>query len=101
MIHHYDHRWATYEPDGSTRDATADEKRDGNFVVQPRYWVRAEAVSERLRDRWDRDWLLGGWRRVARSTDKQTFICTKLGAVGIGGIIFVMLPWAVDHPEFL
>jgi len=100
MIHHYDHRWATYEADGSIRDVTVDEKRDPNYVVQPRYWVRAEAVSDRLADRWDRDWLLG-WRRVARSTDERTFICTKLEDVGIGDSIFVMLPSSAAHPEFL
>lgn len=100
MIHHYDHRWATYEPDGSIRDVTADEKCDPNFVVQPRYWVRAEVVAERIGDRWDHNWLLG-WRRVARSTDERTFICTKLEDVGLGDSIFVMLPSATAQPEFL
>lgn len=100
MIHHYDHRWATYEPGGSTRDVTPDEKRDPNFVVQPRYWVRAEVVAERLADRWDHDWLLG-WRRVARSTDERTFICTKVEDVGLGDSIFIILPSATAHPEFL
>ncbi|OKH85389.1 hypothetical protein EB75_23020 [Mycobacterium sp. ST-F2] len=79
MIHHYDHRWATYEPDGSTRDVTTDEKRDPNFVVQPRYWVRAEVVAERIGDRWDRDWLLG-WRDICRSTDDRTCIAAISGA---------------------
>ncbi|HIY40740.1 MAG TPA: N-6 DNA methylase, partial [Candidatus Nocardiopsis merdipullorum] len=28
MLHHYDHRWATYNEDGSTRDFTLEEKQD-------------------------------------------------------------------------
>lgn len=67
MIHHYDDRWATYQADGLIRDVTLDEK----------------SVSERLGGRSDRGWLLGG-RRVARSTDERTLICTKLEDVGIG-----------------
>jgi hypothetical protein len=47
MIHHFDHRWATYEPDGSTRDVTLEEKRDPDFVVMPRYWVHEWEVAKR------------------------------------------------------
>lgn len=79
MIHHYDHRWATYEPDGSTRDVTLAEKQDPNFVVLPRYWVRESVVRDRLEGRWDRDWLLG-WRDICRSTDERTMIATINGA---------------------
>jgi hypothetical protein len=38
MIHHFDHRWATY--DGTDiRDTTLAEKQDPNFATLPRYWV--------------------------------------------------------------
>ncbi|SNR64091.1 Methyltransferase domain-containing protein [Humidesulfovibrio mexicanus] len=47
MIHHYDHRWATYEPDGSTRNVTLEEKQDSDFVVMPRYWVHEWEVAKR------------------------------------------------------
>jgi len=47
MIHHYDHRWVTYEPDGSTRDVTPSEKQDPDFVVMPRYWVHEWEVAKR------------------------------------------------------
>lgn len=51
MIHQFDHRWATYEDAGGepkAREVTAEEKRDPNFVVQPRYWVREDLVAERI-----------------------------------------------------
>ena len=41
MIHHYDHRWATYEGEDEeqgTRDVTLEEKQDPNFEPTPRYW---------------------------------------------------------------
>lgn len=63
MIHHYDHRWATYaggataggasgaaddedENDGS-RYSTLDEKRNPDFEVTPRYWVPEVEVQLR------------------------------------------------------
>ncbi len=79
MIHQFDHRWATYEPDGTVRDVTLEEKQDPTFHALPRYWVRAEVVRDRLGDRWDRDWLLG-WRDICRSTDERTMIATINGA---------------------
>ncbi|WP_396905730.1 Eco57I restriction-modification methylase domain-containing protein [Mycolicibacterium phlei] len=75
MIHHYDHRWATYERDGTVRDVTMAEKQDPNFVVMPRYWVAGSEVEARLAGRWDREWLLG-WRDICRSTDERTCIAT-------------------------
>lgn len=46
MMHHFDHRWATYEG-RDTRDVTLREKQDPRFVVQPRYWVQAAEVVAR------------------------------------------------------
>ncbi|MDF9717344.1 hypothetical protein [Nocardioides sp. ChNu-99] len=91
MIHHYDHRWATYEPDGSIRNVTLEEKQNPNFVVLPRYWVRESVVKDRLDGRWDREWLLG-WRRIARSTDIRTFIPTVVPRAAFGDSVFLMLP---------
>ena len=78
MIHHFDHRWATYERDGTVRDVTLAEKQDPNFVAMPRYWVAQREVANKLEGRWDRDWLLG-WRDICRSTDERTCIATING----------------------
>lgn len=48
MIHQFDHRWATYDSADEVRDVTVDEKRNPNFVVQPRYWVREEIVESAI-----------------------------------------------------
>jgi len=67
MVWHYDHRFATYEGEG-TRDLAPEEHQDPAHLPLPRYWVRREEVEERLvkRDRngnevwrWGRGWLLG------------------------------------------
>jgi len=96
MIHHYDHRWATYERDGKVRDVTLSEKRDANFVVMPRYWVDRREVDVKLEGRWDRKWLLG-WRDICRSTDERTCIATIDGenASPEGGTLLTLC----DPPE--
>ena len=52
MLHHFDHRHSTYE--GATQSQlnvgilpkpSVEQKRDPNFVVQPRYWVREDVVE--------------------------------------------------------
>ena len=85
MIHHYDHRWATYEPDGSTvRDMTDEEKLDPHREPLPRYWVPEEEVEKRLLDRgWDRQWLMG-WRGVTNATNERTVIATVFPRMGVG-----------------
>ena len=55
LIHHFDHRWATYttDPDTGTvasRDVTLQEKQDASFSITPRYWVPAREVWLRLAD---------------------------------------------------
>lgn len=48
LIHHFDHRWATYQPDGETRDFTPEEKRDPSVTITPRYWVQQREVWLRI-----------------------------------------------------
>ena len=58
LIHHYDHRWATYNS-GETRDLSAAEKNDPDRVIVPRYWVTEDEVKsgfQRGRSCWRRPW---------------------------------------------
>jgi hypothetical protein len=90
MIHHYDTRWATYEPDGSTRLMTPDEKT-AHVPPMPRYWVRESDVDKKLDGKWNESWFLG-WRRICRSTDERTVIASLVPRVGVGDSIFLALP---------
>ena len=52
MIHHFDHRWATYgagtsDDEESARDCTLVEKQNSDFEPSPRYWVPEEEVTLR------------------------------------------------------
>jgi methylase of polypeptide subunit release factors len=101
MIHHYDHRWATYTDSGDTRDLGFEEKRDARTVVLPRYWVSDMDAPTGEVDRngdpvmesgvqsklsaagWDRGWLLG-WRDICRSTDERTAIVGVFPKAAVG-----------------
>lgn len=72
MIHHFDHRWATYAvADGAdeegARDVTLAEKRDPAFEPQPRYWVPDDEVT--LRAARVPSKLKSAWRRRAKDPD--------------------------------
>jgi hypothetical protein len=83
LIHHYDHRWATYDIDGSSRDVTMAEKRDPGFEVTSQYWVEREEVEARLKAQgWDKQWLMG-WRDVCRNTDERTMVTGIAPVAGI------------------
>lgn len=84
MLHHYDHRWATYREDGSTRDLLLEEKQNADAVVLPRYWVPGREVDEKLgAKRWQRGWLLG-WRDICRATDERTAIVGLFPRAAVG-----------------
>lgn len=82
LMHQFTHRWATYTPDGDTRDLTSDELRDPLRLVMPRYWVAEKKVREKLGG-WDRDWCLG-FRNIARSTDERTVISSIVPISAVG-----------------
>lgn len=96
MIHHYDTKWATYEPDGSTRDVTPNEKRDPDFFVMPRYWVHETEVDKKLDGKWDKSWMLG-WRDIARATDERTFIAAQVPRLAYNHKWLLGLPTGGRH----
>lgn len=87
MIHHYDHRWATFLTAGDkgvVRDVTQVEKANRGFEASPRYWVEAAEVSSKLTDiAPDARWLLG-FRDIARATDMRTFISAFMPRTAVG-----------------
>jgi hypothetical protein len=95
MIHHYDTRWATYQPDGSTRHMTEEEKAQ-RLLPLPRYWLHESEIARKLEDKWDHNWLLG-WRDVCRATDARTVIATALPVVAHGDKTLLALPQRGRH----
>ncbi|WP_214412927.1 Eco57I restriction-modification methylase domain-containing protein [Sphaerisporangium fuscum] len=92
MLHHYDHRWATYTADGSTSDLSLSDKQDASTVVLPRYWVSEAEVDQGLDDKdWGSDWFLG-FRKICRSTDERTNIAFAVRKAGLGDSGNLLLP---------
>ena len=87
LIHHFDHRWATFDDGGPTavpsaRDTTPSEKRNPDFSAQPRYWVPESEVQKRLGPG-TRQWLLG-WRDITNSTNERTLVAAAFPRSGVG-----------------
>lgn len=101
LIHQFDHRWATYGEDGSSRDVTLAEKVDPDFGVTPRYWVEESEVTQRLEEKdWQRDWLFG-WRGIARATDERSVIGALFPLSGVGNSCHLVLPKAEMTPQLV
>lgn len=89
MIHHYDTRWATYEPDGTTRLMTEDEKAQ-HLPPVPRYWVHEAEVDKKLVG-WPNSWLLG-WRDITNNTNERTMISTVFARAAVGNQMPLAMP---------
>ncbi|WP_298208998.1 N-6 DNA methylase [Ferrimicrobium sp.] len=91
LIHHFDHRFATYEgvcgdkPD----DVNSSHKTNPNWTILPRYWVNESEVREKLHG-WDREWLIG-FRGIARSVDERTLIASVLPVTAVGNSLPLLL----------
>lgn len=95
MIHHYDHRWATYSADGEVaRDVTAAEKCDPDFAPLPRYWVREEVVGDQLTD--DFSAWLTGVRDITNSTNERTVIAGAFPRSAVGNNLPLVV--GATHP---
>ena len=92
LIHQFDHRWATYEVDGSCQDVSLHEKQDPEYAVTPRYWVESSEVYDRLKAQgWDRQWLMG-WRDITNATNERTVIASVVPLGGAGNKWPLMIP---------
>jgi hypothetical protein len=103
MFHQFDHRWGTYE--GQTQaqanqaklpELTPEDHGDPARVAIPRYWVPEGEVLDRLKDRWDRAWLVA-WRYICRNTDSRTTIAAVLPRAGVADKAPLALP--VSTPD--
>lgn len=92
LMHQFDHRFATYTPEGDTRDMTSAEKADPNALPLPRYWVKESEVENRLiqKDKegriiweWDKGWLMG-FRDITNVTNERTSIFSVEPRIAIG-----------------
>lgn len=84
MVHQFNHRWATYDTIDEVRDTTLGERRDRTFSVQPRYWVDAREVMNKLEGvQWRHQWMMG-WREVTNATNERTVITGVIPKYAVG-----------------
>ncbi|CUW32428.1 MULTISPECIES: Eco57I restriction-modification methylase domain-containing protein [Streptomyces] len=91
MLHHYDHRFSTYEGatekqlnKGTLPRLSVERHQDAAACPMPRYWVPEQEVRARLAARgWTRDWVLG-WRDITNKSNERTMICAVAPAHGFG-----------------
>ncbi|MGW2179605.1 Eco57I restriction-modification methylase domain-containing protein [Streptomyces sp. NPDC001732] len=108
MLHHYDHRFSTYENAtekqlavGALPRFTVEQHQQASAVPLPRYWVPEQDVPTGKVDKngkpivepgvrsrlaakgWDREWLFG-WRDICRASDERTLIAAAAPAHGFG-----------------
>jgi hypothetical protein len=102
MVHHYDHRWATFETDGTTsRDVTEREKKDPLYEPLPRYWVPEDEVESRLKNKgWTNRWLLG-WRDITNATNERTVIAGLAPKTGISNKFPLILSEKAKTPRIV
>lgn len=102
MIHHYDHRWATYEDETGDKDARylmLAERESPRFEVSPRYWVHDKEVVDCLTAKgWNHAWLMG-WRDVCRSTDERTVIAGAIPVSAVGNNFPLFFPGSDINPR--
>jgi hypothetical protein len=83
MIHHFDHRWSTYEAEDG-RDLMLQEKQDPDFEPSPRYWVPQCEVANRLEAKgYKRGWLMG-WRDISLASVERTVVGSVIPLAGVG-----------------
>ena len=95
MIHHFDHRWATYG--GLTsRDVSLAEKQQPTFEPTARYWVPETEVVSRLKAMsWDTGWLMA-WRDITNATNERTVISSPFWRAASGDTMLLIFP---GNPE--
>lgn len=95
MVHHYDHRWATFTGmggDADARDTTPEEHADPAWEPAPRYWVRpADVLSHLPKDITTPRWLLG-FRDITNATNERTFLCSFIPFTAVGNKLPLLLP---------
>lgn len=90
MLHHFDHRWGTYDGEAE-RDVLATEKERPEFEPTPHYWISKLEVEQRINSKhWGREYLLG-WRDIVGSAGR-TLIPSLCPRVAVGHKFLLALP---------
>jgi hypothetical protein len=97
MVHHFDHRFGTYEGQteaqenqGKLPELNDDAHADPTRLTYPQYWVAESEVNEKLKERWNHEWLLG-WRDITNAQNARTVVASLFPRAGVGNKIPLLL----------
>lgn len=101
MLHLYNHRWATFVDEDTSRDATPDELADPTFEPLPRYWIAGRTVAEKLAEKgWDHR-LLFAYRNITNATNERTCVASVLPRVAPSHSCLLIFPDAGPRAQLL
>ncbi|OBB87562.1 restriction endonuclease [Mycobacterium colombiense] len=90
MLGHFDHRFSTYKDATQaqlnlrTLPRLSDEAHDDPTAEPLAHdWIERPALTNRINNRWDREWLIG-WRDVTKAEQMRTFIPSVLPLTAVG-----------------
>jgi hypothetical protein len=90
MVHLFNHRHGDNRRLAATKRAhvlpqpSSTDLNDPDYCTLPHYWMSSEAVVDRLKDRWDRKWLLG-WRDVTDArASARTVVASVIPLAAVG-----------------
>jgi hypothetical protein len=87
MIHQFDHRWATYEPNGETRDVLLSEKQDSNFEIRSKNYVDAKYIQEKLDGPLPEFFI--GFRAITNATNERSIISAVIPCSAVGNSMII------------
>ncbi|MEH1888407.1 MAG: DNA methyltransferase [Nostoc sp.] len=90
MFYHFDHRWATYR-DTEIHTLAETDKTNSNTYGTPRYWIDETEVENRLRGKWNKNWLIG-CRKITDSRNERTAIFSIIPKSACGDSINLIMP---------
>jgi hypothetical protein len=107
MLGHFDHRFSTYRGatqkqlnKGALPRPTAKEHDDPDMEALARYWVNKTEVVTKLRDKWDRGWLLG-WRDITNASNERTFVPSVMPLSAAGDAFLLAFTGAPEKGPLL
>jgi hypothetical protein len=91
LVHHFDHRWATYENLESV-DVSLSDKCNIDFEITPRYWISEKEAKSRLGVKFaSRDWAIG-IRGITNASNERTIIAAVFPSGAAGNSLPLLTP---------
>jgi N-6 DNA Methylase len=107
MLGHFDHRQTTYKGatqaqlnKGTLPRLSDSDHDDPNVEPLAQHWVKRTEADARLKDKWDRQWMIG-WRDIGTASNFRTFIPSAFPMTAVGNSFLLAIPSEPQHGPLL